>query len=88
MLDTYPTDEQMSILGGLRQRIRALTREHLTPWRIEIGRDLAEKLGHPTKLIGLPVEVVPLDDYFRVAYVEWAVDHVPSARCRQVKSPS
>jgi hypothetical protein len=82
-IDAYPTAQQMSILGGIRQRIRVLESEGLTPWRIEIGSEMAERLGHPTALLGLPVEVVPLADYFRVAFTEWAVDHVPNAHCRQ-----
>lgn len=78
--------EVEAVVYGVRQRIVALEAQGLTPWRVELGRTMAETAGNPTKLWDLPVEIVPLDDYFRVAYLEWTQDHVPSASCRAAES--
>lgn len=70
MLDMTPG--VVFVIRGIRDRIRTLKTQGLTPWRIELGSELAEEIGNPRELLGLPVETVPLKDYFRVAYLEWA----------------
>jgi len=59
------------LAGAVHQCVRALRRQNLTPWRVELGAKQCGGKGW-ARIAGLPVEIVPLDDYFRVAYKEWA----------------
>jgi hypothetical protein len=80
---TELTHESLVLIGGIRQRIRALRRNNLTPWRIELGREQIKAAQQALEILGYPVEAVPVDDYFRVAYLEWAYERLPDERRRQ-----
>ena len=69
MIDV-PDAKLRSLIAEVQRRIYQIEDQGYTPWRVEIGAGWIETYGKPDSVLGLPVEVVPVRDYLRVAYKE------------------
>jgi hypothetical protein len=66
------------LIDHVHRRAVLLEELGLTPWRVEVGEDWFVEDGEkePRQAVareiwGLPVQIVDLPGYFRVAYKEW-----------------